>query len=79
MKYYEQIKDPSDTTSVLCEWVNVNFSRTFSIFLLFSSSHIFAVFDRDHNGTIDFHEFLLAIAAGSPRDLDSHLDYVFEM
>ena len=44
-----------------------------------SFSHVFAVFDRDHDGTIDFHEFLLAVAAGSPGDLDSHLRYVFEM
>lgn len=42
-------------------------------------SHVFAVFDKDHNGTIDFSEFLLAIAADSPADLDSHLNYVFEM
>ena len=42
-------------------------------------SHVFAVFDRDHDGTIDFHEFLLAIAAGTPGDLDSHLKYVFDM
>ncbi|CAF1519721.1 unnamed protein product, partial [Rotaria sordida] len=41
--------------------------------------HVFAVFDKDHDGTIDFHEFLLAIASGSPADLDSHLNYVFEM
>ena len=46
---------------------------------LLRSSHVFAVFDKDHNGTIDFPEFLLAIAAGSPSDLDSHLNYVFEM
>ena len=42
-------------------------------------SHVFAVFDKDHDGTIDFYEFLLAIASGSPGDLDSHLNYVFEM
>ena len=46
---------------------------------LLCSSHVFAVFDKDHNGTIDFPEFLLAIAADSPGDLDSHLNYVFEM
>jgi Ca2+-binding EF-hand superfamily protein len=51
-----------------------------SFFLLFVYfSHVFAVFDRDHDGTIDFHEFLLAIAAGTPGDLDSHLKYVFQM
>ena len=42
-------------------------------------SHVFAVFDQNHDGTIDFREFLLAVAAGTPGDLDSHLDYVFEM
>ena len=42
-------------------------------------SHVFAIFDRDHNGTIDFYEFLLAVASGTPTDLDSLLDYVFEM
>ncbi|CAF0913991.1 unnamed protein product [Adineta ricciae] len=41
--------------------------------------HVFAVFDQNHDGTIDFREFLLAVAAGTPGDLDSHLDYVFEM
>ena len=39
----------------------------------------FAIFDKNHDGTIDFHEFVLCIAASKPRDLDSHLDYVFEM
>ena len=42
-------------------------------------SHVFAIFDRDHDGTIDFQEFLIAVAAGSPGDIESHLDYVFEM
>jgi Ca2+-binding EF-hand superfamily protein len=37
------------------------------------------VFDKNHDGTIDFHEFLLAVAASPPSDLDSQLDYVFEM
>jgi Ca2+-binding EF-hand superfamily protein len=40
---------------------------------------VFAVFDNNHDGTIDFQEFLLAVAAGTPGDIDSHLDYVFEM
>ncbi|CAF1501392.1 unnamed protein product [Rotaria magnacalcarata] len=41
--------------------------------------HVFAVFDKNHDGTIDFYEFLLAIATRSPADLESHLNYVFEM
>lgn len=47
--------------------------------IIFWSSHVFAVFDKNHDGTIDFHEFLLAVAAESPSDLDGHLEYVFEM
>jgi len=37
------------------------------------------VFDQNHDGTIDFHEFLLAVATATPGDLDGHLDYVFEL
>ncbi len=37
------------------------------------------MFDQNHDGTIDFHEFLLAVATATPGDLDGHLDYVFEL
>jgi len=57
--------------------IDDNFLGYFHFYYYYS--HVFAVFDRDHDGTIDFHEFLLAVAAGSPGDLDSHLKYVFEM
>ncbi|CAF3681608.1 unnamed protein product [Rotaria sp. Silwood1] len=60
VKYYEEIKDDKDKTSVLCD-------------------HVFAIFDKNHDGTIDFNEFLLAVAVSAPHDIDSHLDYVFEM
>jgi hypothetical protein len=77
VKYYEKIKDEKDQTSVLCKYVNVFNHHVLLEYLFFS--HVFAVFDKDHDGTIDFHEFLLAVAADSPSDLDGHLDYVFEM
>lgn len=41
--------------------------------------HIFAVYDRDHSGTIDFQEFVMAMSAETPHDLDSHLQFIFEM
>jgi hypothetical protein len=41
--------------------------------------HIFAVFDINHDGTIDFHELLLAIAATSKTGLDNELEFVFEL
>ena len=78
VKYYEKIKEGQDKSSVLCEWV-ITRSLFFFLFIFSPFSHVFAVFDKDHNGTIDFHEFLLAVAAQSPTDLNGHLDYVFEM
>ena len=41
--------------------------------------HIFAVFDVNHDGNIDFQELLLAIAATSKTGLDNELEFVFEM
>lgn len=46
---------------------------------LFFRRHIFAVYDRDHSGTIDFQEFVMAMSAETPHDLDSHLQFIFEM
>ena len=41
-------------------------------------SHVFAIFDKNNDGTIDFREFILTVVAGSPRDLDSQLNFVFK-
>jgi Ca2+-binding EF-hand superfamily protein len=39
----------------------------------------FDTFDADHNGTIDFDEFLLAVSATSQGDLDERLSVAFDM
>jgi hypothetical protein len=62
-----------------CASMSTHLSCSIFILLFFPSSHVFAVFDTDHDGTIDFNEFLLAVTAGSPGDSDSYLDYVFKM
>ena len=77
LQYYEQVKDPSDKNSILCEYRH--HLRHLSLFIDVDSSHVFAVFDKDHDGTIDFHEFVLTVAAGYPGDLHSHLSYIFDM
>jgi neurocalcin delta len=41
--------------------------------------YAFATFDANNDGTIDFDEFLLAIAATSQGDLDDRLEVAFEM
>ena len=43
-----------------------------------SSSRAFATFDQNHDGTIDFREFILTIAANMTNDLDTRLKIVFE-
>ena len=41
--------------------------------------YAFATFDANNDGTIDFDEFLLAIAATSQGDIDDRLEVAFEM
>ena len=78
IKYYDEIKDERDQTNVLCEWV-VKRITLLKWSVLFLFSHVFAAFDQDHNGTIDFHEFLFAVTIVAPHDIDSRLDHAFEM
>ena len=44
-----------------------------------SIRYAFATFDANNDGTIDFDEFLLAIAATSQGDVDDRLEVAFEM
>jgi len=41
--------------------------------------YAFDTFDTDNNGTVDFDEFLLAIAATSQGNLDDRLEVAFDM
>lgn len=50
-----------------------------SYWLHFIFRYAFSTFDANNDGTIDFDEFLLAIAATSQGDLDDRLEVAFEM
>ena len=39
----------------------------------------FSMFDQNHDGTVDFDEFLLAVAATSQGNLDDRLEVAFDM
>lgn len=41
--------------------------------------HAFSTFDSNNDGTIDFDEFLVAMAATSQGDLNERLGFAFEM
>ncbi|CAF4244188.1 unnamed protein product, partial [Adineta steineri] len=43
------------------------------------SCNVFAVFDTNHDGTIDFSEFVLAEAIGNKKDPDSALELSFAL
>ena len=47
--------------------------------LVDADRYAFATFDANNDGTIDFDEFLLAIAATSQGNLDDRLGIAFEM
>jgi Ca2+-binding EF-hand superfamily protein len=51
----------------------------FIIICLLYSSHAFAAFDRNNDGSIDFTEFALVMGQKEKKDLNSTLDLAFEM
>lgn len=46
---------------------------------LYCFSNTFAAFDANHDGFIDFTEFLLAIVAQNRTDIDGSLEFTFEL
>lgn len=52
---------------------------TFSYNPICCFSHIFAVFDKNGDGSIDFSEFVLACGIGTTNDLTSELELAFAM
>ncbi|CAF1431271.1 unnamed protein product [Adineta steineri] len=47
--------------------------------LVLVADNVFAVFDTNHDGTIDFSEFVLAEAIGNKKDPDSALELSFAL
>ncbi|CAF1228228.1 unnamed protein product, partial [Didymodactylos carnosus] len=41
--------------------------------------HAFQIYDTDHNGTIDFNEFLFAVAVSNQGDVNNRLAVAFDM
>ncbi len=76
-KYYKKVADADDNNGVLSEYV--------IMYLMFHCNHlcfisvVFRVFDTNQDGTIDFGEFVMAVASQTNKDLDSQLDLSFAM
>jgi Ca2+-binding EF-hand superfamily protein len=51
----------------------------FLIIIFVYQRHAFSTFDSNNDGTIDFDEFLLAMAVTSQGDLHDRLELAFEM
>ena len=54
-------------------------SLLYVLLVFFISRHAFATFDANNDGTIDFDEFILAIAASNQGNLDDRLELAFDM
>ncbi len=51
----------------------------FIMFFLLICRYAFDTFDANHDGTINFEEFLLAISVTSQGDLDDRLAFAFDL
>ena len=76
-KYYKKVASSDDRMGVLSEYVFayliIHCHRSCRISLAFQA------FDINHDGTIDFGEFALALSSQSSNDLESQLDLSFSM
>ncbi len=50
-----------------------------SIYTTLICRYAFATFDTNHDGSINFEEFLLALSASSQGDLDDRLAFAFDL
>jgi hypothetical protein len=76
-KFYKKVAGSEDENGAFAEYVN-----TFLIFprnRLCCFSNAFAVFDTNHDGSIDFSEFVLAAVIENKNDLESVLELSFAM
>ena len=70
---------PQGKADSFCKWVRISLLVFHSYMCAVFSRYAFATIDANNDGTIDFDEFLLAIAATSQGDLDDRLEVAFEM
>ena len=74
---YKKTTGFGDRNADLVEYVTV--FHIFHYICLRYSSHAFAGFDRNNDGSIDFTEFVLVMGQKEKKDLNSTLDLAFEM
>jgi Ca2+-binding EF-hand superfamily protein len=56
-----------------------NIFKLHSIYKILISSHAFATFDKNNDGSIDFDEFLMAMAISNKGNLDDRLGVAFDL
>jgi hypothetical protein len=77
IKFYQLIKNDGQEPGKACEYI-INRSNDFWK-TTFVSRNAFKVFDENHDGVIDFAEFLFILASESNIDLATKYSYLFDM
>jgi Ca2+-binding EF-hand superfamily protein len=76
-KFYKRVAGINDENSQFAEYAYEFFTFADHRFSCFR--HAFAIFDTNHDGSIDFSEFVLAATIKNKDNADSALELVFAM
>ncbi len=82
INYYQLISNDGQEPGKLCEYIINRSNDIWKIELVYHSfvlSDAFSVFDRNHDGVIDFAEFLFMLACDSNSDLAKKYGNMFQM
>ncbi len=82
IKYYQLIFGDDPQPREACEYIikrSNNFWKTTVMYHSFLSSNAFNVFDGNHDGVIDFAEYLFMLACDCNSNLVLKYGYLFEM
>lgn len=76
-QFFRKFADPNDKNGLFAEYV-IYIWQIFFYISLYYSSKAFDVFDQNKDGTMNFHEFVVACGMILNNDIDGQIDLVFQ-
>ena len=75
----ESVNGELDLEGFIDFYSSLSTDRLVKEFLKNNAQFIFDTFDKDHNGSVSFREFMCAYVLTTPGNLEKKLEYTFEL